>query len=59
MAAVASASNRRFVRFSLRSLLAIVAVVAGAFGWLSWRFEKAREQAFAVAELQKIGCRIS
>jgi hypothetical protein len=49
---VASPSNRRGLRFSLRTLLALLTIVALVLGWQTYR---ARQQKAIVARVQELG----
>jgi Leucine Rich repeat len=50
--------RRRWLRFSLRSFLLFVVVIGVPLEWLGWELHKVRQHRFAVAALEKAGCRV-
>lgn len=49
------APKRRWFKFSLRTLFVVMTVVAATLGWLSWRFEQARERRTIMIQYLRAG----
>lgn len=57
-AAVRAKSRRRWFQFGLQKLLIVVTLVGCGLGWLGYKVREGRQQATAVAAIEKLGGRV-